>query len=72
MIHRVPAFALRIGRFDDDVAGEIGDLAAIFAGAGMVILERLIERELRAVDGLIVPFFRECTSSRSSGSLRGA
>ncbi len=46
MIHRVPARLLGIGGFDDDVAAEIRDLAAIRAVAEMVECERRIERQL--------------------------
>ena len=52
MIHRVAAHAGGIGRLDDDVAAQVGDLAAIVAVAEMRELQRLVERELRAVDGL--------------------
>src|SRR5262249_6588531 len=49
MIHRVPANAVRLGRFDDDVAAEVGHLATIAARAEMVVLERSVERDLRAI-----------------------
>ena len=42
---------LRIGRFDDDVAAEVGDFAAVVAGAEVLELQRLVER-----DGFIAEF----------------
>ena len=46
MIHRVAADAVRVGRLDDDVAAQVGDLAAVVALAQVVVFERLVEREL--------------------------
>src|SRR5262249_41641381 len=46
MIHGVAAALVRIGRLDDDVAAKIGHLAAIFAVAQVLELERLIEHQL--------------------------
>ena len=45
VIHRVPADARRIGRFDDDVAAQVGDLAAEFALAEVLVGQRLVERD---------------------------
>ena len=51
VIHRVAAHAGGIGRLDDDVAREVGDLAAHQLLAAMRLFEGTIEREHRAVDG---------------------
>ena len=48
MVHRVAAHALRVGRLDDDVAAQVGDLAAVVAVAEVLVLQRLVERELRS------------------------
>ena len=45
MIHRMAALARRIGRFDDDIAAQIGHFAAKFAASRMGILQRPIDRQ---------------------------
>ena len=51
VIHGVPTGLVRLGRFDDDVAAQVGDFAAIGVLAEVVELERAIEGEFGAVDG---------------------
>ena len=45
MIHRVAAHAVRVGRLDDDVAAQVGDLAAVVAGPQMLEFQRFIEAD---------------------------
>ncbi len=52
VVHRVAALARGVGRLDDDVAAQVGDLAAIVAASQMLVLQRPVEREPVAVDGL--------------------
>ena len=52
MVHRVAADAGRVGRLDDDVAAQVGDLAAVVAVAEVLELEGPVERQAVAVDGL--------------------
>src|SRR5687768_148532 len=57
MVHRVSASFLRLSRFDDDVATEVGDFAAVFSLGEMLELQRLVECELLAIDRLDEPLF---------------
>src|ERR1019366_2213024 len=50
--HRMAALPLGIGRLDDDVAAQVGDFAVEFAAAQVLVFERRVERNLRAVDAL--------------------
>ena len=43
VVHRVAADAVGVGRLDDDVAAQVGDLAAVVALAEVVELERAVE-----------------------------
>src|SRR5262249_7128835 len=50
MVHGMAALAGRVGGLNDDIAAEIGDLAAVVTLGDMVELQRLVEDDLRAVD----------------------
>src|SRR6185369_17267838 len=59
-----------LGRFHHDVAGQVGDLAARLARAEVLGLDRLVERHLRAVDGLDRPLFGEDLAVALAGTAR--
>src|SRR5207249_1735049 len=46
-------------RLDDDVATQVRHLAAVVAGPAVSVLERLVERQAVAVDGLDRALLRE-------------
>ena len=50
MVHGVAAAAFRIGAFDDDVARQVGDLAAELALAQVLVSQRLVQVQRQAVD----------------------
>jgi hypothetical protein len=51
MIHGVPAHAIRLRGFDDDVAREIRHFAACDACAEMFVSQRVVQRERGAING---------------------
>src|SRR5262249_48044048 len=57
MIHRVAGSDHRIGRFNSDIAAEIGHVAAIDTTARMIEFQRLIESDLGPGDGFDAPLF---------------
>src|SRR5690606_38822539 len=59
VIHGVAAVALRVGRLDDDVPAQVGDLAAEIAAAAVVVFKRLVQRDGQAVKCGDRPLFRE-------------
>src|SRR5262249_53767716 len=50
VVHRVAA-QREVGRLDEEVAAEVGDGAAVVAGAAVVEVERPVERQAGAGDG---------------------
>src|SRR5262249_47733191 len=58
VIHRMAALSLRIGRLNDDVAAEIGDLAPVKAIPQVPEVERGAQGQLVTVHGLDGPFLR--------------
>ena len=55
MVHRVAADAVRVGRLDDDVAAQVGHLAAIGAVAQVLEIEGTVERQMGTFDALQEP-----------------
>src|SRR5207253_8490361 len=51
VIHGMAPDAVGVRRFHDDVAAEVGDLAAVLADREMLELQRLVKRDLVASNG---------------------